>query len=171
MPQPLALIKTTTFSLQLGITSLPVPMLVLPSTLIRFLHSKDVQEGWVTNLLCPMLSQCTSEPPLKPNHDFSAWDSDNCYNIIFIFNKLPVGSVNPIFFASVKASYCMIGNERYSPMKSMKLLEGKVFLSLSICNKIGQWVLRSSFLAPRKILSWKCTGSTMLSCPTSGHSE
>ena len=95
----------------------------------------------------PILIQCTSEPPLKPNRDFGAWDSDNFYGVISVFNKSPAGSVNPISIASVKASYRMIGDERYSPVKSMKLLKGEV-LPVTIDAR-QSWAMAFEIVIPR----------------------
>ena len=73
-----------------------------------------------------------------------------------IFNKSPAGSVNLIFIASVKASYGMVGEEG-------EILEVSRGRETSYRHWYVAWVLRLSFLALRRIPSYRSAGSTVRS--------
>ena len=126
---------------------IPEPVRVGPELSDKPIRHTRTDFKTCTTPALPILIKCTSEPPLKPNRDFGSWDSDNFYGVISVFNKSPAGSVNPISIASVKASYRMVGEDEYSPVKSLKFLDGEK-LPITIDTR-QTWAMAFEIVIPR----------------------
>jgi hypothetical protein len=95
----------------------------------------------------PVILKAISEPPLKANQQFASYDSDYFEGIVSIFNKSPVACNNPVTIASVSASFRLVGDETYVPVKSLELLDG-VKLPFNVDPRQA-WPLRFEIRVPR----------------------
>jgi hypothetical protein len=89
----------------------------------------------------------TSEPPLKPNQQFTSYNSDNFEGIVSVFNQSPASSMTPITIASVSASFRLIGEETYVSVKSFEFLDG-VQLPITIEPR-QSWSFKFKISVPR----------------------
>jgi hypothetical protein len=79
-----------------------------------------------TSSTFPVVLKTMSEPPLKANPRFANKDSDHFEGVVSVFNKHPPGSLNPITIASVSASFRLVGDQDYTPVKSLKILDSQL---------------------------------------------
>lgn len=73
----------------------------------------------------PVILKVVSDPPLKANK-FAHHEWDNFDGTISVFNKHPAGSQNPITIASISASFRLIGDSKYTPVKSIKVVDSQL---------------------------------------------
>ncbi|KAF4614758.1 hypothetical protein D9613_003410 [Agrocybe pediades] len=65
-----------------------------------------------------------SDPPLEANIKGASTHCDYFFGKVSVFNNNAAGSLNPVTIASVSASYRMVGERDYTPVKECVVLEG-----------------------------------------------
>ncbi|KIK62646.1 hypothetical protein GYMLUDRAFT_198481 [Collybiopsis luxurians FD-317 M1] len=106
---------------------------------------KDFKTRTSPNL--PVILKVVSDPPLACNPEFASFEHDNFAGTISVFNKHPASSQEPISISSVNAFYRFIGEETYTPVKSLDLVDGAA-LPVSIDPR-QTWTLKFSLTVPR----------------------
>ncbi|KAF8586924.1 hypothetical protein K439DRAFT_1339637 [Ramaria rubella] len=72
----------------------------------------------------PVILKTISEPPLTANINKLFYDADNFEGVVSIFNKHSISSSNPITISSVSASFRLVGDQDYTPVSFMEVLDG-----------------------------------------------
>ncbi|KAG7092999.1 hypothetical protein E1B28_009298 [Marasmius oreades] len=70
----------------------------------------------------PIILKELSDPPLSANPRLASEIADIFTGAISVFNKHPPGTLNPISIASVDAYFRFVGDENYTPVESLKIL-------------------------------------------------
>lgn len=70
-----------------------------------------------------IILRTTSDPPLIANPKLGDTKSDYFEGTVSVFNNHAPGSLNPITIAAVTASFRLVGEPEYQPVKSCRLLE------------------------------------------------
>ena len=94
----------------------------------------------------PVILKVVSDPPLKANPQFANSKSDNFEGTISVFNKHPAGSLNPITFASVSASFRLVGDPTYTPVESFKIVDTQLPVTIE---PRQSWSLKFQVVVPR----------------------
>lgn len=95
----------------------------------------------------PVILKAVSDPPLKANPQSTNLDSDNFEGVVSVFNKHPSGSSNSITIASVSASFRLVGDQDYAPVKSLTV-SGGYQLPVTIDPR-QSWPLTFQVVVPR----------------------
>jgi hypothetical protein len=94
----------------------------------------------------PIILKTVSEPPLKANPKFASSESDNFEGTISVFNKHLPNSPDPITISSVSASFRFIGDENYTPVTSLKVLNDTLPVTIE---PRQSWTLEFRVVIPR----------------------
>ncbi|GBE86873.1 hypothetical protein SCP_1001150 [Sparassis crispa] len=100
-----------------------------------------------TSAALPLILKPTSDPPLSANPQFARYDADNFEGSVSVFNKQPSTTPNPITIAKVTAFFRLVGDEEYSPVLSLRILD-RVELPVTIDSR-QSWALHFEAVVPR----------------------
>ena len=88
-----------------------------------------------------------SDPPLSANADLAGREMDFFTGEVAVFNNNPASSLNPVTITSVAASFRLVGDQDYAPVKEFKFLDNAQ-LPITIDPR-QSWPIKFQVVVPR----------------------
>lgn len=83
-----------------------------------------------SDMTIPIVLLATSDPPLRANPEFANTKFDTFFGSISVFNKAAANSNNPLTIASATAAFRLIGDQTYTPVNALELVDTKLPLTV-----------------------------------------
>lgn len=100
-----------------------------------------------TSPALPVILKTMSNPPLTANPEFAGREIDYFRGEVAVFNNHSAASPNPVTIASISASFRLVGDPNYMPVKEFKILDNAQ-LPHTIEPR-QSWLLKFQVMVPR----------------------
>ena len=103
-----------------------LPENIVIGTILRDKQSRPTRTNFKTRSSPSfrVILKSMSDPPLEANVKMNSYEADYFFGKVAVFNNNPPGSLNPVTIAAVSASYRMIGDVDYTPVKECTVVQG-----------------------------------------------